>query len=473
MALELSMAFFKTIAVGVILLATPLIAQAPKAAAPSADGTTPLQMAVRANDLVKVQSLLRSGADASGANRYGITPLSLAAENGNAEMTAVLLKAGADPKAMLPGGQTLLMTAARTGSPEVVKLLLNRGADPNAKESTNGETALMWAAAQNHPEAVRVLASHGAELNARSLPLQYKQDRFGLEGVVTILPRGNWTPLMYAAREGALDAAKALAEAGADLNLTDPESYTALLISIINGHYDTAAVLVEKGANPELPDTSGMGALYAAVDMNGLAEIYGNPPPKSTSRITAIDLMKILLDHGAKPNVQLTATTVQRVHTPGDRNLSTGATPLMRAARNGDVSAMGLLLARGADPKLEQKNKVTALMLAAGLGRGLSTFADENTTEPQMLAAVKVLLEQHVDVNAVNDAGQTALHFAALSMDSVVELLVKNGANIDAADKQGRTPLAMAQGKGGAGRAGQAAQPRPTTIELLRKLGAK
>ena len=466
------MGFFKSFAVGVILLATPLIAQAPKPAAPAADGTTPLHVAVRANDLAQVQSLLRAGADASRSNRYGITPLSLAAENGNTEMVAILLKAGADTKAMLPGGQTLLMTAARTGNPEVVKLLLDRGADPNAKESTNGETALMWAAAQNHPDAVRVLASHGAALNARSLPLQYKTDRFGLEGVLTILPRGNWTPLMFAAREGSLDAAKALAEVGADLNLTDPESYTAMVISIINGHYDTAAMLVEKGAKPELGDSSGMGALYAAVDMNTPAEIYGNPPLKSTSRIRAIDLMKVLLDHGANPNAQLTATTVQRVHTPGDRNLSTGATPLMRAARNGDAAAMRLLLSRGADPSLEQKNKVTALMLAAGLGRDLNTFADEHTTEAQMLETAKILLEQHVNVNASNDAGQTALHFAALSMDSVVELLVKNGANIDAADKQGRTPLAMAQGKGGPGRAGQAAQPRPGTIELLRKLGA-
>ena len=73
-------------------------------------------------------------------------------------------------------------------------------------------------------------------------------------------------------------------------------------------------------------------------------------------------------------------------------------------------------------------------MLAAGLGRDLNTFADEHTTEAQMLETVKILLEQHVNVNAANDAGQTALHFAALSMDSVVELLVKNGASVDAAD---------------------------------------
>src|SRR5204862_2729336 len=136
-----------------------------------------------------------------------------------------------------------------------------------------------------------------------------------------------------------------------------------------------AAMLTEKGANPEIGDSSGMAALYAAVDMNTLAEIYGNPPPKSTSRIRAIDLMKVLLDHGANPNAQLKSTTLQRVHTPGDRNLGTGATPLMRAARNGDAAAMRLLLSRGADPSIEQKNHVTALMLAAGLGRGLSTFA--------------------------------------------------------------------------------------------------
>jgi uncharacterized protein len=470
------MEYFKTFALVAILLVTPLVAQAPRpsasTASPAADGTTPLHMAVRANDIASVQRLLRAGADPSSSNRYGITPLSLAAENGNAEMMTTLLKAGADAKAMLPGGQTLLMTASRTGNPEVVKLLLDRGLDPNARETTNGETALMWAAAENHPETVRVLAGHGADLNARSRALQYKQDRFGLEGVVTILPRGDWTPLMYTAREGSLEAARSLAESGADLNLTDPDGYSALVLSIINGHYDTAAMLSGKGANPDIGDSSGMGALYAAVDMNTLAEIYGNPPPKSTSRISALELMTVLLNHGANPNAQLKATTVQRVHTPGDRNLSTGATPLMRAARNGDVAALRLLLSRGADPSIEQKNHVTALMLAAGLGRGLSTFADEYTTEPQMLETVKILLEQHVNVNAADDTGQTALHFAALSMDSVVEFLVKNGANIAATDRQGRTPMDMARGKGGPGRAGAAASPRPSTIELLRKLGA-
>ena len=85
--------------------------------------------------------------------------------------------------------------------------------------------------------------------------------------VFTALPRGGFTALMFAAREGALDGARALAEAGADLNAADPDGTTALVIAIINAHYDVAALLIDKGANPNLGDTAGMAALYAAVDM--------------------------------------------------------------------------------------------------------------------------------------------------------------------------------------------------------------
>jgi ankyrin repeat protein len=456
------------------IVATPIAAQAPQAPrAATPDGTTPLHLAVRSNNLSEVQRLLRTGANPSAANRYGITPLSLAAEIGTGEIFTALAKAGADVKATLPGGQTLLMSAARSGNVEAVKLLLDSGLNPNARENSNEETALMWAAAENHPQVVKLLVARGAEINARSAFLQYKQDRFGLEGVVTILPRGNWTALMFAGRQGSVDAAQALAEAGADLNLTDPDGTSALIISIINGHYDTAAMLLNKGADPNLADSAGMAPLYAAVDMSTLIEIYGRPRQKTSDRPTALGLIKILLDRGANVNAQLKAPTLQRVHTPGDRNLGEGATPLMRAARNGDAPAMRLLLERGADPTLTQRTRVTALILAAGMGRGLGVFNDEYSTEPQQLEAVQVLLDRHVDVNAANEAGQTALHFAALSMDSVVELLVKNGAKLDATDRQNRTPMDMANGKGGPGRAGQAASPRQSTIELLRKFGAQ
>ena len=436
------------------------------------DGTTPLQWAVRSDNIDTVEMLLRAGANPRAANRYGITPLSLVAGNGNPAILAMLLKAGADPATPAPGGQTILMIAARTGNAECVKLLLAHGLDVNTREPLYGETALMWAAAGNHAEALRALMQRGAEVNARSAELKYPQDRFGLEGVLTILPHGSWTALMYAGREGSLDAARALAEAGADRNLTDPDGTTALVLAIINGHFDTAALLLDKGADPNIADTAGMAALYAAVDMNTLGEVYGRPPRPSRDKLNALDLMGILLRHGANPNAQLKSPTFQRAHTPGESTLAEGSTPLMRAAKNGDAAALRLLLDHGADPSIVQKNHTTALMLAAGLGRGQGVFAKDYATDREMLQAVKVLVARGVDVNAVNDNGQTAMHLAVRVSDDIVRYLAANGAALNVKDKQGRTPLDAALGMGVRGRAGGPVEKREATAELLRQLMA-
>lgn len=362
-----------------------------------ADGTSALHWAVRSNDLVLAQALLRAGADAKAANRYGVTPLSLAVTNGSAAMVDTLLKAGA-------AGETILMTAARAGNPAVMRLLLAHSkADVNVRESAYGETALMWAAAENHAEAAQLLIEHGADINARSQLLTYPKDRFGLEGVISVLPHGQWTPLMYAARQGSLGALRVLVKAGADLNVSDPDGTTALVFAIINSHYDAARLLVEAGANPNLADTAGMAALYAAVDVSTLGEIYGRPGKKTVNDTSAQDLMNVLLAHRANPNAQLKSPALYRAHTPGEPALGEGATPLMRAAKNGDVATMRLLLEHGADPSLRQKNGTTALMLAAGLGRGLGVFAGDYASDAQMLEAVRVLLARHVDVNAVNE----------------------------------------------------------------------
>jgi ankyrin repeat protein len=436
------------------------------------DGTTPLQWAARADDIETVQLLIRAGASTTAANRFGVTPLSLAATNRNAVMIGMLLKAGADPNATLPGGQTILMTAARTGNPDAVKTLLTHGAEVNARETSYGETALMLAVAENHAGAAKALIEHGADINARSNALASSQDRFGLEGVLTILPHGNWTPLMFAGRQGALDAARTLIEAHADLNATDPDGTTALVLAIINGHYDTAALLAEQGADPNIADTTGMAALYAAVDMSTLGEIYGRPGRPSTSKMSALDLMKVLLSHGANANAQLKLPTLYRAHTPGEGTLAEGATPLMRAAKNGDAAAMRLLLDHGADPAIVQKNRTTALMLAAGLGRGLGVFAKDYATEAALIEAVKVLVARGVDVNAVNDSGQTAMHFAAQASDGIVQFLAEHGARLDVKDKQGRTPMDMALGVGLRGRAGGPPIVRQGTAALLRQLMA-
>ncbi len=132
-----------------------------------------------------------------------------------------------------------------------------------------GETALMWAAAENHPEAVKALIEGGADINAHSTVLTLAPFKWVTSGMVsTTLPRGGWTPLMYAARQNSFDAAAALADAKADLNLTDPDGTTALVFAIINAHFDLAAMLLDKGADPNVGDETGMAALYAAVDMH-------------------------------------------------------------------------------------------------------------------------------------------------------------------------------------------------------------
>ena len=428
------------------------------------DGTTPLHWAVRSNDAGAVQRLLREGANPDAANRYGVTPLSLAAENASAPMVQTLLKSGAHAT------DAILMSAARTGNAEVVRLLLAGGAHANARENTLGQTALMWAAAENHAEAVRALLEHGADPNTRSDKLDYAKDRFGLEGVLTILPHGSWTALMYAARQGSLEAARTLAEAGADLNATDPDGTTALVLAILNGHFDTAAVLAEHGSDPNIADSTGMSALYAAVDMSTLGEIYGRPPRPSTSKLSAVDLATILLAHGANPNASLKSATLNRAHTPGDGNLGEGTTPLMRAAKNGDTAALHVLMTHGAELSLKQKNGTTALMLASGVGRGQGVFAKDYATEAQLLDAVKFLVESGAEVNAANDSGQTALHIAAQASDGIVKYLAEHGANLDAKDKQGRTALDIAMGKGVRARIGGESTVRESTAALLRQL---
>ena len=127
----------------------------------------------------------------------------------------------------------------------------------------------------------------------------------------------------------------------------DPDGTTPLVRAIWNSHYDTARVLIEAGADPNLADSAGMGALYAAVDMSSLGEVYGMPPRKVNDTSTPLDVISLLLDKGADVDAKLKSAALQRNHTPGEPQLGAGTTPLMRAARNGDFRAMQLLVARG------------------------------------------------------------------------------------------------------------------------------
>jgi len=424
-----------------------LIAQHADVTAAAEDGTTALHWAARADDLEMVKALIGAGANVKAANRYGVTPLFLAAKSGNPGTTEALLKAGADPNAALPEGETVLMAAARTGSPEVVKLLLARGAKVNARENAMGETALMWAAAENNAAAIRALAAGGAEVNATSTILRLAPWKWETSGMVsTMLPRGGWTALMLAARQGAKEAAAALVEANADMNQRDPDGATALVLAIINGHFDLAAALVNKGADPTIADESGEAALYAAVDMNTLAEMLVRPAPKLTDELDAMGLAKILLAHGANPNARLRKPILGRQYEQGDASLGAGSTPFMRAVKANDLPMMRVLLGAGADPLLTQDDFTTPVMIAAFGGRRPGAVAGPYpVTEEGAIEVMKICLERGVDINAFNTNGQTAVHLAAArGANKIVRFLADNGSKLNSKDKEGRTPADLA-----------------------------
>jgi ankyrin repeat protein len=283
---------------------------------------------------------------------------------------------------------------------------------------------------------------------------------------------------MYAARDGGIDAARALADAGVDLDATDPDGTTALVLAIINAHFDTAAALLEKGADPNVADIRGMAALYAAVDMNTLPPAFGRPAPKLRDSIDAAALVKVLLAYGADVNARLKRPIFGRHHLPtGDPALGEGTTPLARAAKSHDVALMTVLFDAGADPTLTLKDRTTPLMIVAAGGAAVDVDAGVlPLTDESALAAMKLLVAHGVDVDAFNTAGQTALHLAAArGADIVVRYLAEAEATLDVHNKQGRTPLDVAiSGFRAPVPVGDAnaspERPRQSTIGLLREL---
>lgn len=439
------------------------------------DGTTALHWAVYRMDAELVDALLERRAEPDAMNLYGSTPLAEAVKVADADLVARLLEAGADADTPNQDGQTALMLAARTGALDVAELLVRHGADVNAREAWRGQTALMWAADERFPELTAFLIEHGADVhrraNANEWPTQITE-----EPRAQYRPTGGLTPLLYAARSGCTRCVAAILDAGADIDRPNPDGVTPLMAAIDNFAFDTAKLLLERGANPHSWDWWGRTALYVAVDMNS----YNIPAYNIRTRQRAgdgrafgLDIVRLLLAAGVNPNPQL------NMHRPGrggnssrfvDDLLTTGATPLLRAAIGHDHEAARLLLEHGALVDLPNVMGVTPLMGAAGMGvsvrdRRLNLDGD---VESRAIATLEILLAAGADVNArVTDIesrtariarpstmtereGQTALYGAVkFAWTRVVEYLIEHGAEVDIVDALGYSPLDAALGRTG------------------------
>ncbi len=411
------------------------------ATATQPDGATALHWAAHWNDGETAGRLIAAGADVDAVNDLGIPPLWIALDNANVDVALRLIDAGADPDTRLPTGETVLMTAAQHGLGTLVARLLERGADARFAEHERGQTALMWAAAGGHADVARRLLESG--------------------GGVRVRTTGRFTALMFAARAGDLETVQLLLEAGAELEARAIDGSTPLLVAsrstdalagidwriipYASGHEETAHYLIERGADVNAADRRGRTAVHAAVETN-------RP-----------NLAAALIAAGADVDARF-ADRVPALR--GDyisRAPYKGATPFWLAARDANLQMMRVLLDAGADPFVANAFGTTPLMVASGLGENDARRPPDHRVEE----TVSLLIEVGAGVKASTPAGSTALHgAAAMWEDGVIQLLVDHGADVNAEDNRGRTPLYLVE-------YGNANAPSESTADLLRALGAR
>jgi uncharacterized protein len=458
-----------------------LIAEGSDVDGTGGDGATALHWAVALGDRDSAETLLRAGARVDVSTRNHVTPLALAASSGATELVALLLEHGADPNERSGEAQTPLMLVSRNGRPEAVTLLIDRGAEVNAVELFRGQTALMWAAGEGNVAAIDILLAHGAEVDARS--------------------NAGFTALLFAVRNAELEALEALIAGGANVDAIAPDGTSALNMAVLNAYYEVASVLLEHGANPNLPDVRGSPLHTLAwlrrpgATGNAAVGAEADAPPRPVGRVTSLELAGRLLAAGADPNVRI-AWQESRFNKGGGtarnppglelgRHLLTynGATAFYIAAKNGDVALMRILSDGGADPTLPNRFGVTPLMVAAGLDtwEGETPGPHTGTSESERLEAVKLTVELGNDVNARADFGDypmvgdpeytllyypsnldelvglgvgdprwddsTALHGSIIAnQPSITRYLIEQGADVDARNALGWTPLMMSRG---------------------------
>ena len=508
---------------------------------------TPLHLASKAGNERIVAQLLEAGADPSAHTTTGeVTPLHFAAASGSAASVEVLLDHGAGVNVRESvRGQTPLMLAAGRNRIEAVRVLLENGADPSmhtervdapAREQADREASARranvfatfkeqealddlgwqpdsrqvqtavraaWTTISAEPTEEEPTEEEATEAEPAPDVAEVQYER--PQDVGESPPRysdnvggtGGFTALIHATREGHVESAMALLDAGADIDrLSEGDHSSPLLIAVINGHFDLGLLLLDRGADPNLASDAGATPLFAALNVHWAPKArYPQQNAYRQQEAVYLDVMEALLKAGADPDARLTKHLWYMSYTFDQLDVNTtGATPFWKAAYATDVEAMRLLIAFGADPNIATRRvparrrrreefvdlsgllpvpvggpSVYPIHAATGVGYGEGFAANAHRHVPDgWLPAAKYLIEElGADVDARDLNAYTPLHHAAArGDDELIRYLVDRGADPMVVSRQGQTTVDMANGPY------QRIQPFPETIALLESLGA-
>jgi uncharacterized protein len=245
---------------------------------------------------------------------------------------------------------------------------------------------------------------------------------------------GGLTALIFAAREGDIESARALLDGGARINQTTEYGWTPVLTAVNNRNYAVAKMLIDRGADVNIANKGGWTPLYLATDNRN---IEGGDYPVPKPDLDHLEIIKALLDHGANPNARVRDNTLTRTIFTMQWFFEDGATAFVRAAQSSDTELMKVLLEYHADPFLATANGDTPLTAAGGIGWVEGVTYERSPQEN--VEAIRMLLDLGVDANAANNEGRTALMGAALKgRNAAVQLLVDRGAKLETQDRGSR-----------------------------------
>ncbi|HTY93284.1 MAG TPA: ankyrin repeat domain-containing protein [Steroidobacteraceae bacterium] len=481
-------------------------------------GRRPLMLAARSGSVEAVHALLEHGADVNASEtERGTTALMQAADQGHAEVLRELIRRGANVAAVsrpvMRDGRTAALGNSedprRAVRQQAIAVLCDMK-PPDLQQVRIQRELLFGPSAKSMPDSelcqgierrglgfVTIAGAggnHGAGVGGEVLPDQEGDGNPFLDASgnpVPSPPRGRRLPvrepdggaltaLVYAARTGSIEAARALLDGGADVNQTTRYGWSPLLAAVQNSNYQMARFLIEHGADVNLPNKGGWTPLYLAVDNRN---IEGGDYPVRTADMDSLAFITFLLDKGAQVNWRITESTETRTVFTNQWLNEDGATAFLRAAQSGDLELLKLLIARGADPKINTRLGVTPLAAAAGIG-WVEGITQERSPE-ETVEAVKYLLSLGIDPNFQADTGRVALHGAAhKGATEVVKVLVAAGARMDVrdfgnTDNRGSPTLSIhtwlpIDYADGLVRVGvQSAIPHPQTSRVLRELMLK